>query len=67
MARKLNIYALYKGENFIDMGNINELSKRLNIKKTTLYFYMTPAHKKRGDIHNHYSGYKVLVKVNDID
>ena len=31
-------YALYKGENFIDIGKVGELSKRYGISINTLYW-----------------------------
>ena len=40
-------YALYHGEEFIDIGTIEYLAKLLNVKKRTIYFYSTPAYKKR--------------------
>lgn len=40
-------YALYKGEECLAIGTINELSEKFNVKKKTLLFYQTPAHKKR--------------------
>lgn len=43
----LKDYALYKGDEFIDLGNIHELSQRQEISISSLRFYMTPAYKKR--------------------
>ncbi len=45
--RKSKIYALYKGEDCLGIGTIKELAEQLNIKATTLRFYMTPTYKKR--------------------
>lgn len=42
-----NIYALYKGDDLIIIGSVNEISKALNIKNETVKFYMTPSYKKR--------------------
>lgn len=41
------IYAMYKGERCLATGTLVQLSKALNIKIQTLYFYMTPTYKKR--------------------
>ncbi len=41
------IYAMYKGEECLATGTLVQLSKKLNIKINTLYFYMTPTYKKR--------------------
>ena len=45
--RKRNIYALYKGEEMLSVGTIQEISEELNIKEKTVYFYQTPAYIKR--------------------
>jgi hypothetical protein len=45
--RKQNCYALYKGDQFIDLGTIIELSERLGIKTGTLWFYTSKAYKER--------------------
>ena len=40
-------YALYKGDNFVDIGTISELSERYNISEKTLRWYSTPCYKKK--------------------
>ena len=44
---KNNIYALYKGDEFIDLGTAYELSQKLNIKESTIRFWATKTHRKR--------------------
>ena len=44
---KENIYAVYKGDEFIDLGTKNELAKKLNIKPKSIGFMTTPSYKKR--------------------
>ena len=39
-----NIYALYKGEEFLSVGTIDEISDELDIKKSTLLHYKAPAY-----------------------
>ena len=41
------IYAMYKGDECLAIGTLIQLSKVLNIKIETLYFYMSPTYKKR--------------------
>ena len=41
------IYAMYKGDECLAIGTLIQLSKALNIKIGTLYFYMSPTYKKR--------------------
>lgn len=41
------IYCVYKGEEFIDVGTLEELSKRLKIKSESLRWMSTPSALKR--------------------
>lgn len=41
------IYALYKGDNFIDIGTLEYLANKLGVKRKTIYFYSTPSYFKR--------------------
>lgn len=45
--KKQNIYALYKGDRFIDMGTREYLANLLKCKVRTISFFATPAYKKR--------------------
>ena len=40
-------YAIYKGDEFICMGNREECAEYLGVKKHTITFWSSPAHKKR--------------------
>lgn len=40
-------YAMYKGEECLAIGTIKEIAKQMKIKRETVYFYKTPAYKKR--------------------
>lgn len=40
-------YALYKGDELLDVGTLEYLSKKFNIKKRTLLFYQSLAYRKR--------------------
>lgn len=40
-------YAAYKGEKFLAMGTVRELSKKLNLKESTIRKYTTNWAKKR--------------------
>lgn len=46
MARK-NIYAVYKGDKFLDLGTVDYLSKKFKVKKETVYFWSSPVNKRR--------------------
>lgn len=59
MSRKKSEYALYRGDEFIMIGTIDELAKFKNVKKSTIMFYGSPAYGKRTK-----KGY-MLVKVEE--
>ena len=40
-------YALYKGDEFIDLGTKEELSERNGISPNTIMFYTTPTYRRR--------------------
>lgn len=42
-----NIYALYKGDEFIDLGTKEYLANLLKVKVRTILFYSTPTYKRR--------------------
>ncbi len=41
------VYAMYKGEECIAIGNVYQLAKELNVQLSTIRFYLTPTYKKR--------------------
>ena len=41
MGRKLKIYALYKGDQYIAAGTADELAQELDVKATTIRYYAT--------------------------
>ena len=59
--RKYAVYALYKGDEYIAQGTIQELAKKLKLKKATISFYRSPAYKKR----NHKGNCKTLVRIEE--
>ncbi|MBO7696533.1 MAG: hypothetical protein J6T10_28230 [Methanobrevibacter sp.] len=42
-----SIWALYKGEELIGIGTIEELAELTNVKKESIMFYYSPSYKKR--------------------
>lgn len=60
--RRLGVYALYKGDRFIDLGTTKELSERTGISPTTLRWYTSPANmKRRGEA----SDARIVIKIGD--
>ena len=43
----MKYYSLYKGDVFIDLGTISYLAQRLNVKESTIRFYLSPTWRKR--------------------
>lgn len=42
-----SIYAIYKGDEFLDLGTVEEMAKKFNVKKETITFWASPANKRR--------------------
>ena len=40
-------WAMYKGDEFIDMGTVQYLSEKYHVKEETIKFYSTPTYRKR--------------------
>lgn len=55
-------YALYKGENLIMIGTIDEIAKSQGVKRKTILYYQSPAHLRKNE-KSHIGNYKVLVKL----
>ena len=41
-------YALYKGDELLSMGKIDEIAKEMGVNEKTIRYYQTPQYKKRG-------------------
>lgn len=50
------IFALYRGDRFIDMGSKQYLAELLGVTVRTITFYCSPTYQKR----NNYKGYVVI-------
>lgn len=57
-------YALYKGDNFLDIGTIKELSERYDISVKTLRWYSTPCYKNKIKNKKNIKSY-VVVRIED--
>lgn len=58
-------YALYRGDEFVDIGTLDELAKMLNISKKDICFFKTPSYKKRFEKIKNNRRSIALVCVND--
>ena len=45
--KKINYYALYKGDTVLTIGTKEELAKYLNVSTRTIEFYGRPCYRKR--------------------
>ena len=62
------VYALYKGDMFLDVGTISEMAERQGIKTQTLYHYRSISYRRRCDERGiPYEGRYVLIEVEDDD
>lgn len=52
--RKNKVYALYKGDNFIDIGTRKELADKMGVGERTISFYSSPTYQKRNPDGNCY-------------
>ena len=43
------VYAAYKGDEFLTVGTVREIADELNIKVETAKFYSFPAYQKRSE------------------
>lgn len=40
-------YAVYKGDEMLAIGNVNEIAEQLNVKVSSVYFWATAVNKRR--------------------
>lgn len=60
-------YALYKGDQFVDIGTLKYLAKKLNVNERTIQYYSTPAHLRKCQKFNGNGNYLVVVKLDEED
>lgn len=58
MRKTYKQYAIYKGDEFLDIGTSEELSKKYNLTLKTFYWYATS---KRYNSKEHRRGYTIFV------
>lgn len=59
-------YALYKGDELLAMGTIEEIAKQIGVKRETIVFYKTPAYKNRLKRRNTpYDNQRFLIPIDD--
>ena len=53
--------AVYRGEEVLCMGTLNECAKKLKVKPGTLYFYLMPSYARRVAKRKRTSGNTIVV------
>lgn len=53
-------YALYKGEECLAIGTVNEIAEQQKVKPSTIYFYKSNTYKKRGKMDGNK---KILIEI----
>lgn len=62
----LNVYALYKGDTFLDLGTKRELAERRNVSMNTLNFWTSKVNKRRIKTRK-YQNALILIKIGTTD
>ena len=47
MGHKQKVFAVYRGDTFIDVGTLKELSPRLRAKESTIRYYTSQAYRNK--------------------
>lgn len=59
-------YAVYKGEEILFIGTVSEIAEQFNVKKDTVWFWASPANKRRiASRKGGYSQGKLAVRIED--
>lgn len=61
----MNIYAVYRGDEFIDMGTIKQLASKFRVKEDTMRYYTSKAYKRRITARENAKDYLIVIKVED--
>lgn len=61
-------YALYKGDNLLAMGTIEEIANKIGVQKNTIYYYKTQAYQNRLKRRNALNGnVRALVDLGEVE
>ena len=63
MPKKVSVYSIYRGDQFVDVGTLRELSERQHISINTLMYEATPAYVERSQ----YATSLRVYRLNDTD
>lgn len=60
MGRPEGIYALYKGEEFLDMGTKKEMAARRGVKVETMHYWSSKANKRRIESRKYQNALRII-------
>lgn len=63
--RNISDYALYKGEELIGIGSVEELASLRGVLPKTIRYYGMPAYHKKTEKRKNARNYLVLIKLED--
>lgn len=58
-------YAVYKGDDLLVIGTIQECAEFLGVKKETVKFYMTPTYQRRIEKRKKSRSYRTVISLDD--
>lgn len=56
-------YALYKGDELMGIGTVDELADQQGIKETTIRYYLTPSYQKRMRAYKGHETWRAVVRL----
>ena len=66
MGKKV-IYAIYKGDVFVDLGTKEELAERMNVKPQSVEHLVRPSYKKRmAKIQKENTGHLIAIRIGKV-
>ena len=63
--KKMKEYALYKGDEFLSVGTVEEIAKEVGAKPETVMYYGTNAYKRKLAKRKDSKNAKILIKLED--
>lgn len=63
--KDMHEYALYKGENILSIGTIDEIAKDMRVQRETIKYYTTGAYQRKLTKRKNPKNFKVLIPLDD--
>ena len=67
MYRKENVYAVYKGDEFLDLGTAKELAERMGVRPETIKFMTYPSYQRQIERRkkSYSKSYMIVIKIEE--